>query len=128
MMAQVALERGLFFLVKTQGMVGTGFKAQLAADALLIIEDHDAVLPLGYGLGRTHGQAGGVVTVAAYVDLVGEVKSVFNHARAVLGHVEEFDFEIMFLLAGHFTGSAAPAGFIIYYQRIWVHEARLLYI
>jgi len=113
-MAEVALQRFLPFLIKANGIVGTFFDAGFTPGAFVVIEYYNPVLSFGDRFLRTGFSAWGVVTVQAYIGMEDEIELPLNQLGPVLSHMDEFDLVVVFLFTGHFTSPAPPTEFMIY--------------
>jgi hypothetical protein len=124
-MAKVALERGLFLLVKFYGIVRTCFYAGLAACASIGVEHNDAVVSLGNRLFRACFRTWRVVTVAANSWDVQIFPSISDNPWAIFPDIDEFDFVVVLLFAGYLTGLASPTELVIYFKSVFVHRSCL---
>jgi len=123
---EIALQRVLRLFVKIDGAIGARVDAALTSRARFLIENHDPVVSLRYRLLRTGFHAWRVVAVSADRRNVKILQPVLRHPRPHVGNPNELHPVLVFLFAGHFAGSAAPAAFRVNNQRICAHCFRLL--
>jgi hypothetical protein len=126
MMAEIALGCGLFFIVKTNGMVRTFINAKLTPGAFLLVKDDDPVFPFRYGFHWAGLCTGRFITVLADVHTPHEIELSIHEFRAIRPNREVLDpigyiDWIVFLFAGHFTGLTSPAGELFYDQCVLIH-------
>jgi hypothetical protein len=124
MMAEVTFTGKILLSVKRNDAIGAGLKAGLTAGAKLIIQDHDAVIPLPDRLSGTCFGAGRIVTVSAHIDPEKEDGLPINHPRPVFQDLNELHAvgRAHLLLAGHLAGLAAPTGRVVDMQCVFFHE------
>jgi hypothetical protein len=98
-------------------------QAKAAACASLIIHHHNAVISSGNRIVQARVYTRGVVAVSADVDLKNEIQLTVNKPGAVFKNRNQLDpvRGPVFLFAGHLTGFATPAGFMIDKQRVNFH-------
>ena len=82
-MAEIALDCGLFFIVKANGMVRAFIDAKLAPGAFFIVKDDDPVFPFHYGVFGADLCADGIITVFADVHTPHEIKLPVHQFRAI---------------------------------------------
>ena len=114
--AEVALVGNVLGIVKRDRRVGTGIDTGLATGAQIVVHDDNAVIALANRFLRTDIRTGGIVAMPAQVHLKTKFQFIINQPGAILFNGNQFDAvsRPIFLLAGHFTGLAAPAEVVIY--------------
>jgi hypothetical protein len=117
-MAEVAFERQLFFVVKVNRLVGTFFDTTATPCALFLIEDDDPIPSLCDGLHRAGLGTGGLFAMLTDIDAPQEVEFPVHEFRAISPDRHVFDGmgridRIIFLFAGCFAGHASPAGILL---------------
>jgi len=125
-MAEIALDCDLLFVVKANGMVRAFIDAKLAPGAFLSVEDDDVVFPFHDGLRRTYLCTGGLIAVFADVYAPYEIELPVHHFRAIrpdrqILHPIGCINRIEFLFAGYLTGPASPAGELFDNQCMLIH-------
>jgi len=110
-MAKVALLRDIFFIIKSDGVIGTFWNAGLTPGAKIVIHDDQAVISFADGCFRAGLGAGRRIAVSAQVDLKYKFRLRIDLPRTIFPNRNQFDTlgRPVFLLAGDLTGSAAPA-------------------
>jgi hypothetical protein len=123
-MAKVALLCHVLLGIKGNGMVRAGIHTKPAAGARFFVQNHNPVIPLYNGFNRATAYAWGIIAVSAYIRLEPPIRFVVSGAEISFGNLDQFYpfWNIIFLLAGHFTGFAPPAGYMIYDQCVFLHD------
>ena len=109
--AEVAFAGDVLVMVIWDGIIGACVDAGLTTGAQIVIHDDNAVIALANRLLRANVRAGGIVAMAAQVYLKYKLQFIINPPGAILSNGDQPDAvgSAIFLLAGHFTGFAAPA-------------------
>ena len=125
--AEVALAGDVAVMVIGDGIIGAFIHAGLATGAPVVIHDHYAVIALADRLIRANVRAGGIVAMAAQVDLKAEFQFVINQPGAILFNLYQLDAirRPVLLLAGHLARFTSPAQVMIYSNFKFRHDARL---
>jgi len=118
---EIAFERRPSRIIETNCAVGARFDTGLTSRALVTVEDDNSVFSLSDGLLGARVNARRIVAVAAHGWTMKVFKRIADDLWAVIMHVYELDFVIVFLFARDFTGLASPTRFVFYFQRILVH-------
>jgi hypothetical protein len=114
-MAQVAFLRHTALRIIGNGVIGTFLQAGLAAGASLVVHDDNAVISFANSRFRADIGARRIIAVPAQVDPECEFRWVIDLLRSGFSNRDQLNTidRPVFLLAGNFAGSAAPAQFFI---------------
>jgi hypothetical protein len=119
--AKIAFERLLVLFVETYRIVRAGFHTALTSCARVLVQYHYSIFPLRDSLFRTSFGAWWVVAMLTHRGSVKILQLISCKRWPDFSDTNELDLVVVFLFAGYFTGSAAPAQIMIYYERMFIH-------
>ena len=124
MVTQIAFLGDAFVIVKDNGIVGARSHTGLAAGALIIGQNHDAVGSPDNRLIGACVYAGRLSAMSAQIDPENKIEFFIDHHGSVFRDSNELNPVRcpVFLFAGHLAGLTAPAGFVINSDGIGCHD------
>jgi hypothetical protein len=127
-MAKVALLSDAFTMVEINGIIGAGFETGLTTTTQGIIHHYDPVGPLANRLFGADIDTGRFITVPAQFDTVNKTPVFVDTPGPIFQNSNKFHAvgSAVFLLAGNLTGFTSPAGIVINFDGIDIHQVSSL--
>jgi hypothetical protein len=108
MVTEVAFQGLLCSFVKAHGIVRASVKAAPATAASILVQHHDSVISLRYGLFRAGVNTGGLIAMTANYWTVEILEGAPNPSGTFVAHMNKLHPMAVLLTARDLTGFASP--------------------